>query len=351
MRNEYPTLLTLGRRQSIFIKHLDEERELEIRRDRYKKLKKKIYVQTGFRWIIEAITRSPLNHIDLMWFTRDPETGQARYYEPYPYESRFARAADALKRKSPVLVGHNCFTDLIYLYSHFIGPLPATVEEFQQRIHDLFPTVVDTKYMFTHNCGNLNPMSSLDGIEEALRSQASPKIEVHKEHQKYVGEDMYHEAGYDSYLTARVMILLSAQLEAKGSYVADSVPGTPAVATPKSMPSQSPKSPVEASRFATKTMYEALMSDDATGTDDTTIVGSSFALNPNARPFPIAATEGTSQARSPGSEGKSKPNKHTQIKIDSVMPPFDSDFWRVYANKLRVFGTKEGLLDLDPQRK
>lgn len=30
------------------------------------------------------------------------------------------------------------------------------------------------------------------------------------------------------------------------------------------------------------------------------------------------------------------------------MPKFDSDFWRVYGNKLRVFGTEEGVCLLNP---
>ena len=34
----------------------------------------------------------------------------------------------------------------------------------------------------------------------------------------------------------------------------------------------------------------------------------------------------------------------------TLMPPFSSDFWRVYGNKLRVFGTVEGVCDLNPER-
>jgi poly(A)-specific ribonuclease len=30
------------------------------------------------------------------------------------------------------------------------------------------------------------------------------------------------------------------------------------------------------------------------------------------------------------------------------MPRFGTEFWRIYGNKLRVFGTSEGLFDLDP---
>ena len=44
-------------------------------------------------------------------------------------------------------------------------------------------------------------------------------VELHPEHTKYVGGDFFHTAGYDAYLTARVMILLSAELEAAGVYL------------------------------------------------------------------------------------------------------------------------------------
>jgi poly(A)-specific ribonuclease len=228
---------------------------------------------------------------------------------------------------------------------------------------------VDTKYLFTHNCGNLNPMSSLDGIEENLRVQQTPRIETHEEHKKYVGEEMYHEAGYDSYLTARVAILLSAKLEAKGTYVPESGVNTPVTGTPNAKAHSTPKRgmnvndnsahlppldpPPPTSRFGTRNLFEALL-DHNTPTQDIDITGSSFSLNPNARPFPIAA-KGDGAASTPThsrntskDETKGRRKHGEELKIDDMMPPFSSDFWRVYANKLRVFGTVEGLLDLDP---
>ena len=35
-----------------------------------------------------------------------------------------------------------------------------------------------------------------------------------------------------------------------------------------------------------------------------------------------------------------------ELKAATMMPQFDSDFWRVYGNKLRVFGTVENVCDL-----
>lgn len=46
---------------------------------------------------------------------------------------------DALFHSRKPLVGHNVFTDLINLYSCFIGPLPSTAKEFGQLVHETFP--------------------------------------------------------------------------------------------------------------------------------------------------------------------------------------------------------------------
>ena len=275
-------------------------------------------------------------------------------------------------------MGHNCFTDLIYLYAAFIGPLPERVEDFQKQIHEMFPVVLDTKYLFTHNCGNMNPVSSLDSIEEELRTQVYPRIETHKAYGKYEDDEPLHEAGYDSLLTARVMILLSAKLEAQGMYVPERVAAAPMQQSPNRPPDNviltdaakkvqrdtGMVTPMAPSRFATRTLYEALADmEDVTSVpsgalvkdDDSGITEAEFSnvragasglanpkvLDPTASPFRHSADM--------EKEVRSKQVERAR-EIDKQMPPFDSGFWRVYANKLRIFGTVEGMLDLDPER-
>lgn len=219
---------------------------------------------------------------------------------------------------------------------------------------------------------------------------------MQREHSKYVTEEHHHEAGYDSYLTARIMILLSAKLEAAGTYVEDETTLSPRSSNATSPPTTPSKknetpgtslvsalmnstkamqiddttasktpSPMAKSRYASRTMFDALEST-SDNQEASTIAGANFALNPTARPFPIAAT-GDGAADSPGgssgkkssSSRKSKEMKSPKGKgkvaekepvLDAQMPPFNTDFWRLYANRLRVFGTVEGLLDLDPMR-
>jgi poly(A)-specific ribonuclease len=176
IRKEFPGLITIGRHNAVTIKELNEAYERNVQKERRRKVRAQIARQTGFRWIVEAMTGGSLSKIDLQWFAKDPNSGAAIFFDVADYSARFNRAAAFLKTRRPVLVGHNLFTDLIYFYQCFIGTLPDTVEEFRARIHDLFPIIVDTKYMATHNCGNINPKSSLEDIEEILQVEAVPQI-------------------------------------------------------------------------------------------------------------------------------------------------------------------------------
>jgi poly(A)-specific ribonuclease len=176
VRAEYPQLITEGRYLAVTIRYVDENREKRFQKERKRKSRAQIARQIGFRWIIEGMTGGKLDKIDLEWFAKDPETGADIFFDQQDYSSRFNRAAALLKLRQPVLVGHNCFTDLVFFYQCFIGALPKKVEDFCICIHELFPTIVDTKYLATHNCGSLNPASSLQEIEEQLRKETVPKI-------------------------------------------------------------------------------------------------------------------------------------------------------------------------------
>ncbi|QDS74780.1 hypothetical protein FKW77_001842 [Venturia effusa] len=434
VRSEYKgELMTIGRHNCIVIKRVDLQREARYQKERIKRVKTQVAHLTGFRWIIEALTGGSLHEIELSWFAKDPIDGSDIFFDEQDFSARFNRVKAHLKLRRPVLVGHNLFTDLIYLYQSFIGQLPNTVSEFRLRIHDLFPTIVDTKYLATHNCGNINPASSLEQIEETLRMQEIPVIHTHPHHTKYVNKEAFHEAGYDSLLTARVMILLSANLEAAGTYVPevveiratspsdddyDTAPEelddksycegpdgdgpTPIIdlkmkqSPTKQRPfdalqalhdsegeslgvyqamtnSVAPKSDrsrkktngsrttVSSSRFATGTMFDALVDKDSSPerTSNTAVrpnkaMGKAHqkksSLNPAAPSFGSPSSWATKRTSDFRSATASEEIREKDNEVQPLMPPFECDFWRVYANKLRVFGTVERFLDLDPLR-
>ncbi|KAF2100482.1 CAF1-domain-containing protein [Rhizodiscina lignyota] len=356
VRAEFPQLVTLSRASYITIIPLNEEREKEILHKRKHSVKQQIYRQTGFRWIVDAMTNETLHRIDVKSFAYYPD-GAARTVDLRALNSRFDRIKDILKTKKTVLVGHNCMTDVVYFYKFFIGPLPDTVEEFQQAFHALFPLVIDTKYLATHNCGDINPMSSLQEIDDKLKSEKRPICLTHNEHLKYDGNQaFFHEAGFDSYLTALVLIRLSSKLEAEGTYVKrvdssglgseDSVEG--GVSLPASLAlhdersSETPAGEMTGetdkqdgsrsysvpSRFSHGNIYDKLgsLSIESDNDKETQGDGPSY-----------------TDSHSPQSASKSTA---TEKSDRAEMPPFQSDFWRVYGNKLRAFGTVEGLVHL-----
>jgi poly(A)-specific ribonuclease len=103
-----------------------------------------------------------------------------------------------LKKKSHLIVGHNLFTDLAFLYKMFVGSLPDEAWEFQQQIHGMFPRVIDTKYMFTYKNGSMHSNNRLADIYESLKIQTLPFIVLDEKHSSYGGLGKEHEAGYDS---------------------------------------------------------------------------------------------------------------------------------------------------------
>ncbi|KAK5014569.1 hypothetical protein LTR16_004045 [Cryomyces antarcticus] len=426
VRAEYPDLVSVSKRAFMQIVPFNQEREDAIKEQRMKEVKERIHRQTGFRWLVEAMSGGDLPHLDPRSFARNPVTGEAIFCDLNEISTRLSRATELLKRRRTVLVGHNLFTDLIYFYRTFIGKLPATIKEHQRNIHALFPMVIDTKYMATHNCGDINPASSLEQIADQLNMRTVPAIEVHPDHPKYLEGSAFHEAGYDSFLTAKIAVHLSTKLEAAGSYVGecrkeqfvlsedeqgyDTAPedigggvavngkthdatsqesggvslssavndlkemvlGPPSKNNAKKSQRKKPKK-TEASagsRFAKPTIFDRLRNLTPSDLED----DDSDLADPTAPSPVIPDTDGPdalavtlespatwqhragptlhASAAAKATTLNANPDEWTVMKKErsggeeEMMPPFGTDFWRVYGNKLRVFGTREGLCDL-----
>lgn len=302
VRAEFPTLTSISRRGFIQLLHFDKSREDRIAEGRKRDLEERIARQKGFRWIIDAMSGQNISGLDLRECAKDAATGEAIFFDLDDYNARYHCAQNLLRNRPKVLVGHNCFLDLVYIYRTFIGDLPDTVEGFQQKLHALWPVIVDTKYMSTHNCGDISPASSLEQIAEQLQQLREPVIEVDEDHGKYQDTEAFHEAGYDSFLTAQIAVRLSHKLEMEGRYV-DS--GT-----------EEGVAALEIDEGQTEGFEEGFM--------------------------PSVADENWSQNRLKKQAAVVMPGK-----MEGGMPRFGSDFWRVYGNRLRVFGTEEGVCVLD----
>ncbi|GAM87239.1 hypothetical protein ANO11243_052610 [Dothideomycetidae sp. 11243] len=175
IRQDYPQLITIPRRGAIQVSALDEAREAAIVKSKMRDIQGRIYRQIGFRWVIEALAGQSLRHIDLATFTTDPQTGDTMPIS-FDVKSRFQRCQALLEGRPRPIIGHNMFLDLVYLYKTFIGLLPDKVADFAAKLHELFPVIVDTKYLATHKCGDINPMSSLQQLAEKMDRQKTPLI-------------------------------------------------------------------------------------------------------------------------------------------------------------------------------
>lgn len=175
VKAEYPDLVTIGRRDFVQILDHDKKREDAVKITQQSYFEERLSKQIGFRWIAEAMTGGDISRLDPKSFVSYMASDVA-VDDPQPLQRVMKDMQDRLKQKRTILVGHNLFTDLVNFYSCFLGPLPKNVGDFQKAIHEIFPLVVDTKYLATHRCGSINPSSQLTEIEESLWVRTKPLI-------------------------------------------------------------------------------------------------------------------------------------------------------------------------------
>lgn len=178
---DYPNLKSRGERTFVQIRFKDLEMEKQSSEARLAQARAALVKEVGFRWIIEALVGGDLSGLTERVFAPLVPMKQPPGFTLEKLADRLQRK---LKENRPILVGHNCLTDLIYIYRCFIGPLPDTVEEFQIAINELFPMLVDTKYMATYACSSMNPTSSLEEENRNIAKLSTPAISMSKSPRK-----------------------------------------------------------------------------------------------------------------------------------------------------------------------
>lgn len=169
VRTEHPDLTTTSRQGFIQITARNQGRQDAEKQYRAKTFEERLARQVGLRWLVEAIQGADLSAINPDSF------GPANGSKNDSVTSEFNDVRNRLRGHSTVLVGHNLFLDLIYLYACFFGPLPGRVEDFQRTIHDLFPRIIDTKYLATHDNPDMAAFN-LEQLDRMLHPQAQPVI-------------------------------------------------------------------------------------------------------------------------------------------------------------------------------
>ena len=393
---KHPELVAVNRQSFIQIIDYDEQREIQLKYRKQRYFERDLGQQIGLRWLVEAMVGGDLSGLDPNDFLVYVEGRQEEVVE------QVKALKESLENKRTVLVGHNVFMDLMYFYRCFFGALPAKVEDFQQIIHRLFPTIIDTKFLATHNRDNpamanssleqLNvelemlpfdkvPIIGVCADEIMLRHANSEVLELDEKHGNYFCSTAAHEAGFDSYLTAKVLIRLATKLEAVGTYVEAPVPcptfgngpgflrgdvrGSPAIVTSDEdyfTPDEGGVH-INGGYHSTRTRVSDSNSGGVPVLNDLNLQENDIQTYPtgfkgkSARKIRKAKLE--DEATRFAHKGMFDTLRDLPTDMDGsievaeslppdhvMMPPFDSHFWEIYGNKLRVNGTLEGVCDL-----
>ncbi|KAI9257421.1 ribonuclease H-like domain-containing protein [Sporodiniella umbellata] len=129
----------------------------------------------------------------------------------------FRRVIDLLSESKKMIVGHNMLLDVCHVIGQFVQPLPDTLAEFKEVTRNVFPNLIDTKYM----CAVEPKLFEIFGTGTALEqlrfetskeSFSNPRIDMHPQFPRYLTEKA-HEAGYDAFMTGAAFLRLASYLD------------------------------------------------------------------------------------------------------------------------------------------
>ncbi len=119
--------------------------------------------QKGFSFVINALVGGDFAEAVTAQCQKNLGDDRGRFYFPTTDLAKDLKTFEGrLKRQRPILVGHNQFMDLCFIYRTFFGQMPEKLEEFQREIKSLFPRIIDTKYMVTRGSHDMMPENGLE---------------------------------------------------------------------------------------------------------------------------------------------------------------------------------------------
>ena len=293
-------------------------------------------------WIVEALSGGDITGMPDRFFEamlRDHLEDKAKQEAILTYKSKLQKKLSGRPR---VLVGHNCFGDVVNLYKCFFGDLPARFEDFSAAIHAKFPGLIDTKYLAT---ADFRHGTSLEDVNRRMmKHEKRPKIVVPPEFSRYADEDLFHEAGFDAFITARALVKLSARMwrEQKHEKADNSFLETTLV-QPRSQKGQP-----DADDSDGDVSFESARDASVEEIDEQT-EGRVVAIKKNSamvnNKFASLSLDDT------GDEAvgvKQHARKSETVAEPVVMMPdfYRHEFWRLLGNKLQTNPTEEGFCEL-----
>jgi len=199
--------LVFKEQSSLFRKHIYDTLQLK-------------YKQLVFETIIPS---EKANEKEVHIFKFADESEKEQYYAKKAQEKKdqfesligFTSVFQLLLDCKKPMVGHNCYFDLLFLYSHFLEQLPYSFDEFKKNLTKSFPEIYDTKFIFENSKfkEKVIKSTSLDALTPLCRNEQDKdffdvNITLEPEFNAYefgnTENARYHEAGYDAFLTGYV---------------------------------------------------------------------------------------------------------------------------------------------------
>ncbi|KAI0104910.1 CAF1-domain-containing protein [Hypoxylon sp. NC0597] len=284
------------------------------------------------------INREWITHNNRLPVVADP---RKKFNETFDFQQCEAN----LKRNQPILIGHNLFHDLAFIYNTFFEPLPPLADDFLRRINVLFPRIVDTKFMHTRGKHMMEPDRTLQELHDRYAKFKFPVVrDVARP-----GLAAPHNAGYDSCMTAVLFLKQTRSLFAQGKYM-DAVEEKYYAPTRHDDPqeakeetTQESSSVASCSEVTTTSLLDqeeaetlgALQNWRVLAADEST---SRHATLPTRDADLVPPAEQGAQKES---AQKGKDVIHSEIysvRELHVIPPWGDEFWRAYGNKSSVAG-------------
>ncbi|KAG5879707.1 hypothetical protein JTB14_008533 [Gonioctena quinquepunctata] len=117
----------------------------------------------------------------------------------------FTKVLKAIVKSEKLVIGHNFCLDFLHSIDKFLTPLPDDYREFKEMAHNLFPRIIDTKFMSSSEpFDDLITSTVLKHLLDRVSDEPFqiPEIKIEEGCQGYeVSDEKEHEAGYDAYIT------------------------------------------------------------------------------------------------------------------------------------------------------
>eukprot|EP00743_Colponemidia_sp_Colp-15_P004184 GILK01004514.1.p1 GENE.GILK01004514.1~~GILK01004514.1.p1 ORF type:complete len:808 (+),score=130.58 GILK01004514.1:38-2425(+) len=177
-----------------------------------------IFVNDG--WRLRPFKDKNVKGIDVFSKDRDRDRDRDRGEDRVELSVGFSVVIDMLIAARKPLIGHNMLLDLAYLYGQFIQPLPRCLTDFKRQIHELFPVIWDTKLIV--HAAKLDKLFSRTSLEHLFdECESHPELmelcsfEHAEGFDRYEGQSLAHEAGYDAFMTGCIFAYICKYLTHK----------------------------------------------------------------------------------------------------------------------------------------